>query len=130
MYNVLYHSYCTHEKIVLCIASSGIVSLLLPGGHISHFCLQILLNIHKSLQCNINKNSELGDLLHQVTLLIWDEILIQYRFCFEIVDQILQDIWSNNRLFGDWLIIMGGGFAQIFFVVYQDIRTTIVEACI
>lgn len=30
----LYHHYCTYEKIVLYVTSSGIASLLLLGGHI------------------------------------------------------------------------------------------------
>ncbi len=74
MYSVLCHHYYAHEKIVLCVASSGIASLLLPGGRTSHSRLRIPLNLHESSQCNIDKNSELGDLLRQVTLLIWHEV--------------------------------------------------------
>ena len=130
MYSVLCHHYRSHEKIVLCVASSGIASLLLPGGSTSHSRLRIPLNLHESSQCNINKNSELGDLLHKVTLLIWDEVPMQHRFCFEVVDRMLQDIRSNNRLFGGLPVIMGGDFAQILSVVRRDTRATIVGACI
>ena len=70
LYSVLCHHYRAHEKIVLCVAFSGIASLLLPGGRTSHSCLWIPLNLHESSWCNIGKNSELGDLLRQVTLLI------------------------------------------------------------
>ena len=74
LYSVLYHHYCAHEKIVLYIASSGIASLLLSRGWTSHSRLWIPLNLHKSSQCNIGKNSKRGDLLRQVTFLIWDEL--------------------------------------------------------
>lgn len=74
--NVLCYYYCAYEKIVLCIASSSVISLLLLGGRRSYPCLQIPLNIYKSLQYNIDKNSKLGDFLYQVILLIWDKVLI------------------------------------------------------
>ena len=38
---------------------------------------------------------------------------MQYRFCFEAVDYMLQDIQNNNRLFGGLPVIIGGYFAQI-----------------
>lgn len=60
--------------------------------------------------------------MHQVTLLIWDEIPMQHCFCFKAVDQILQDIKSNNHLFVGLPMIMGGDFAQILLVVCQGTR--------
>ena len=55
LYSVLYYHYCAHEKIVLCVASSGIASLLLPRDQTSHSRLQIPLNLCESSQCNIGK---------------------------------------------------------------------------
>ena len=55
---------------------------------------------------------------------------MQYRFCFEAVDRMLQDIRSDNRLFGVLPMVMGGDFAQILPVVCQGTRATIVGACI
>ena len=130
MYSVLCHHYCAYEKIVLCVASSGIASLLLPGGCTSHSHLQIPLNLHKSSQCNIGKYSELGDLLRQVTLLIWDEVPMQHRFCFKAVDQMLQDIRNNECFFGGLPVIIEGDFAQILPVVRRSTIATIVGACI
>jgi hypothetical protein len=42
-------------KIVLCMASSGIASLLLPGGHTAHSWLKIPIPIHEDSYCNIKK---------------------------------------------------------------------------
>ena len=55
---------------------------------------------------------------------------MQYCFCFEAVDQMLQDIRGDNCLFGDLPMVMGGDFAQILPVVRQGTRATIVGACI
>ena len=55
---------------------------------------------------------------------------MQHRFCFEVVDRMLQDIRSHNRSFGGLPVIMGGDFAQILPVVCQGTRATIVGACI
>ena len=52
---------------------------------------------------------------------------MQHCFCFEAVDRMLQDIRSNDCLFGGLPVIMGGDFAQILPVVR---RATIVGACI
>ena len=61
-------------------------------------------------------------------MLIWDEVPMQYHFCFEAVDRMIQNIRSNNHLFGGLPVIMGGDFAQILPVVRQSTRATIVGA--
>lgn len=55
---------------------------------------------------------------------------MQYPFCFEAIDQILQDIWSNNRFFGSLLMVIRENFAQILLIVCQGTRITIVGAYI
>ena len=130
MYNVLCHHYSAHEKIVLCVASSSIASLLLLEGRIFYSRLRIPLNLHERSQCNISKNSELKDLLHQVTLLIQDKVPMQYRFCFEAVDQMLQDIWNNDCFLGGLPVIMERDLAQILPIVCRGTRATIVGACV
>ncbi|KAG2345172.1 hypothetical protein BDR05DRAFT_832317, partial [Suillus weaverae] len=42
-------------KIVLCVASSGIASLLLPGGCTAHSRFKIPIPIHEDSSCNIKK---------------------------------------------------------------------------
>ena len=130
LYSVLYHYYCAHEKITLCVISFGIASLLLLKGRTSHSWLWISLNFHKSSQCNIDKNLELGDFLHQVTLLIWDEVPIKYRFCFKAVYKMLQDIQNNDCFFEVLWVTIKKDFIQILLVVCQRSRATIVGAYI
>jgi len=61
--------------IVLNVASSGIASLLLPGGKITHstFCIPLLIN--EKSTCNILQGSLRAKLLIETKLIIWDEAL-------------------------------------------------------
>ncbi|XP_072084609.1 uncharacterized protein [Arachis hypogaea] len=57
---------CSERKIVLNVASSGIASLLLPGGRTTHslFCFPIDLN--EESVCNIKKDSQRAELICRV----------------------------------------------------------------
>ncbi|CUS10747.1 unnamed protein product, partial [Tuber aestivum] len=48
-------------------------------------------------------------------LIIWDEVPMQLKYCFEAVSHMLNDIFSigENCLFGNILIVLGGDLAQI-----------------
>ncbi|KAL3656127.1 hypothetical protein CASFOL_000523 [Castilleja foliolosa] len=59
--------------IVLNVASSGIASLLLPGGRTAHSRFGIPLNPHEGSDCNIRKGTPLADLMIRCKLIIWDE---------------------------------------------------------
>ena len=81
VYQTLCHALRAQHLIVLCVASSGIASLLLPGGRTSHSMFQIPVDglSHDSF-CNISKNSQRADMLRQVQLIIWDESVMQHRY--------------------------------------------------
>lgn len=63
LYTALCHHFCAQEKIVLCIASSGIAAELLPGGRTSYFCFQIFLNPHQDFTTMITGTSYAADLM-------------------------------------------------------------------
>lgn len=129
VYNTLCHYFRRQGKIVVCVASSGIASLLLPGGRTSHSRFKIPLNIYPDSVCPIKKNSDLAAMLMQCSLIIWDEVPMQHRHCFEAVSRTLQDICSNfGSLFGGIPVVLGGDFAQIGPVVKNGQRHHIVEA--
>ncbi|SAM09603.1 hypothetical protein [Absidia glauca] len=130
VYNTLCNYWRSKRKIVLCVASSGIASLLLSGGTTSHFRLKIPLKVNETSTCSITKNSKLAELLRMTTLLIWDEVPMQNKSCFETVDRTLRDIRSSNVLFGGLPVVLGGDFAQIPPVVKNGNRSSIVEASI
>jgi hypothetical protein len=74
LYNTLCHRIHADNDIFLCIASFGIASLLLPGGHTAHstFCIPVE-TLCKDSICQIDKNSKHADMLHCIHLIIWDE---------------------------------------------------------
>lgn len=104
--------------IVLCVASSGIASLLLAGGRTAHSRFKIPVeNISSDSTCNINKESPLADMLRRTTLIIWDEAANQHRWAPEAVDRALRDLRNSDRPFGGITVVFGGDFQQILPVV-------------
>jgi hypothetical protein len=47
--------------------------------------------------CNIKKNTHLAELIAQTSLIIWDEALVNRKFCFEALDRSLRDILSDTN---------------------------------
>jgi len=76
LYKCICHYYRSQGKIVLCIVSSGIAALLLPGGRIAYFRFFIPLEINEQSVCHIGKNIQLADFLRQTSSIIWDEVPI------------------------------------------------------
>lgn len=122
--------------IVLNVASSGIASLLLPGGRTAHSTFSIPLNIHADSTCNINQGSPKAKLLLQAKLIIWDEAPMLSKFCFEALDRALRDIMSTQhrgnltRPFGGKAVVLGGDFRQILPIIRQGSREQIVGSAI
>ncbi|POS81667.1 hypothetical protein EPUL_005931, partial [Erysiphe pulchra] len=117
----LYTTLCSYFRakgeVVLCVAPSGIASLLLPNGRTSHSTFRIPLDCDESSRCHIPKQSNLAKLLKRTSLIIWDEVTMQPRYHFDAVDRVLQDIRDNRNLFGGIPVVLGGDFAQILPVV-------------
>jgi hypothetical protein len=130
IYNTLCNYFRSKQMIVACVASSGIASLLLPNGRTSHFLFKIPLLIASDSTCSIRKNSELAEYLRKTDLIIWDEVPMQNKHCFEAVDRALKDIKSCDKLFGGVPVVLGGDFAQIPPVVRNGDRPQIVDASI
>ena len=68
VWNTLAHGCRANGKIVLCVASSGIASVLLPGGRTSHSTFKIPIDLDESSTCNFRKQSPRAELMHQVSL--------------------------------------------------------------
>ena len=130
LYCCLYYYYCLRGKIVLYIASTGIAALLLPSGCTAHSCFQIPINLYEESTCNIFKNLNLAELLCYTSLLIQDEVPMQYYYCFKAVYYMLMDVCFNNSTFGRLPTILGGDFAQILPVVLWGNRVAIIGTCL
>ncbi len=110
-------------KIVLVVASSGIASLLLPGGKTAHSRFKIPLDLHDESTCNITQQMKVAELVCKVDLIIWDEAPMMHRRAFEAVDRTLRDLMqlddaqATEKIFGGKTMVLGGDFRQILPVV-------------
>lgn len=78
LYTALYYHLRAQGKTVLCIASSGIASLLLPYGRTSHSTFGIPLALHEESTCAVTLRSTQARVLAGVDLIIWDEAPMQH----------------------------------------------------
>lgn len=134
MWKTLASGLRSRDNIVLNVASSGIASLLLPGGRTAHSKFAIPVPTFENSTCNIHQGSELAELLKVTKLIIWDEASMAHKFCFEALDKSLRDImsYSNNANspFGGKVIVFGGDFRQILPVILRGSRSDIINATI
>ncbi|QRV79981.1 ATP-dependent DNA helicase PIF1 [Ceratobasidium sp. AG-Ba] len=131
LYKALCDKLRSEGRFVICVASSGIASLLLPGGRTSHSRFNIPIQIHDASTCSIDKQSDLAQLIRQTKLIIWDEVPMQHRFCAEAFNRTCQDICSNpDQLFGGITVVFGGDFRQILPVIPHGEPEQIIAACL
>ena len=129
VYNTLCHQLRSEGAIILCVASSGIVALLLKGGHTAHSMFKIPVeDIHSESMCAVTKESHLAGLLRLAKLIIWDEATMQLRYAFEAVDHTCRDVRNSEQPFGGITVVFGGDFQQILPVVVKGSREDIVSA--
>ncbi|KAJ7042292.1 PIF1-like helicase-domain-containing protein, partial [Mycena alexandri] len=71
VYKTACHLLRSEEQIVLCVASSGIAALILPGGRTSYSVFKIPIDgLNAESFCSIPKNSQRADLLRRTVLII------------------------------------------------------------
>ncbi|XP_058766740.1 uncharacterized protein LOC131640353 [Vicia villosa] len=135
MWKTLSAALRSKKKIVLPVASSGIASLLLPGGRTAHSRFRIPIPTLENSICNIEKQDDLAGLLKMTDLIIWDEAPMANKFCFESLDKSLRDIMSgiphaSKKVFGGKVVVFGGDFRQILPVIPRGTRSDIIHATI
>lgn len=129
VYNTVCNTVRSHGWIVLCVASSGIASLLLCGGRTAHSMFKIPLSLSPESMCPVRKEGRLAELIRNTRLIIWDEITMQHRYAAEAVDRTCRDILgAPDRPFGGITVVFGGDFQQILPVVPRGSREDIVSA--
>jgi hypothetical protein len=123
-------------KSAIAVASSGITTLLLPGGgRTPHSRFKIPLDIKQNLMCSIKK-THLLELICQTSLIVWDEAPVNHKYCFEVLDWSLRDIVSDsdpsaqNKLFGGITVALGGDFRQTLPVIQNSTKQQTLQTCI
>ncbi|XP_074301616.1 uncharacterized protein LOC141633018 [Silene latifolia] len=130
IWRTLYAALRCAGDIVLPVASSGIASLLLPGGKTAHPTFRIPLTPTESSTCEIRPGTELAEIIRPTKLIIWDEAPMVNPFCFEALDRSLQDILRSEKSFGCKVMVFGGDFRQIIPVIPKGSREEIVHSAI
>ena len=131
LYETICHAVRAEGIIILCVASTGLACLLLPGGQTAHSMFKIPIDsLDSDSVCNIPKESLRADLLRMAEAVIFDECLMTHRHCFEALDRTFQDLRNCQKRFGGLTMIFGGDFQQILPVVPKGSRADIVNACL
>ena len=91
MSNTLTHYFRREYKIVLCVASSGIVSLLPIGSRTVHSRFKVPL-VLTDVSCTIKRGSPEAALCQEAVLKVWDETAMQEHLISSSVDKALQHI--------------------------------------
>ncbi|KAL5720524.1 DNA helicase [Ranunculus cassubicifolius] len=107
----------SENKIVLAVASSGIASLLLPGGRTGHSRFKIPLDVDEYTTCCISKGTHLAELISRADLILWGEAPMCNKHVFETVDRTFRDILEkDDKFFGGKTVLLGGDFRQVIFL--------------
>ncbi|KAF8080430.1 hypothetical protein N665_0945s0006 [Sinapis alba] len=116
--------------VVLNVASSGIASLLLPGGGTAHSRFGIPLNPDKFSSCTMVHGSDQANLVREASLIIWDEAPMMNKYCFEALDRRMSDIVGKHitKPFGGNVVVFGGDFRQVLHVINGAERAEIILA--
>jgi len=117
-----------NRRVALCVASSGIASLLLDGGRTAHSRFKIPIPVFDMSTCNIKKGSLLHDVLKQTGIIIWDEVPMQHKYAIEALDRTLRDVLGVQKPFGGITVLFGGDFRQTLPVVQRGSRHQVLEA--
>lgn len=119
---------CSHlrpqERLVLCVASTGIAGLQLPGGWTAHSMFKLPLeekNVHGSM-CNISAESQRAEVLRKCDLIVWDEIPMSHRFSIEALNLTLQDLMDNTLLMGGKTVLFSGDLGWACCKIWRTYR--------
>ena len=114
LYHTVSQYYHSRNQSVICVASSGIAALRLLGGRTSHSMFKIPIEIDSQSMCGLKPRDEfVRTVLRHVTLIIWDEVLVQHQDCFAAVDRTFRDLLKVDALFAGIPALFGDDFTQI-----------------
>ena len=104
-------------EVALCVASSGIASLLLEGGRTAHSTFKTPIPVIETSIAGIKKNTQMHQVLERTKIIIWDEVPMQHKHAVASVDQLLRDLLGKDVPFGGITVVFGGDFHQTLPVV-------------
>lgn len=94
------------------MATTGIASILLPGGRTAHSSFALDVPLRSDSESRINTHSTAAKLLKQVHVFILDEAPMTLKYGLECISNKMKEIMKNNLPFGGKIMLLGGDFRQ------------------
>jgi hypothetical protein len=108
LYRALLETVRSQNKLVVATTTSGVAASIMPGGRTAHSRFKIPLTLDNKQGCGFTKQCGTAKLLHQASLIIWDEASMIKRQAVEALDYSMCDIMGQNDLpFGGKTIVFG-----------------------
>lgn len=119
-------------NIALATASSGNAATLLHGGRTAHSTLKLPfdLTLDEECCCNVDKGSDLAQVLQRCRLLILDEITMIHKNALNAIHTMLRDIRKSDKLFGGLTVVLAGDFRQTLPIIPKGSAVDEVAACV
>ena len=92
LYRALLAKVRSTDRIVVATATFGIAASIMPGGRTAHSRFKIPIKVEDNFVSNFTKQSGTATLLHEVSLIIWDEVAMTQRQAVETLERSLRDI--------------------------------------
>ena len=117
LYTIIIRTLKSIGRSCICVAWTGIASLLLPDGTTVHNRFKLPLSISKTTVLNIKGQSKEADEIRNATAILWDEATMASAVALDAIDKGIRDIMNTDKPFGGKLILLGGDFRQVLPVV-------------
>ncbi|KAL7085708.1 hypothetical protein ACP275_14G295400 [Erythranthe tilingii] len=130
LYRALLAYVRSRGNIALAVATSGVAASLLPGGRTAHSRFNLPFDLDDKPIGKVSKQSNLGKMIVEAGLIIWDEATMANRHSIESLDAVLRDLCDASLPFGGKLVLLGGDFRQTLPVVVRGSRESTIGACI
>ena len=118
----------SQKKIAIAMASSGIASLLLPGGRTVHSRLKVPIKLDDASVCNVTPRSQVAELIRQTEIILWDEAPMAHRNMLEAINRTFKDIMGNDSIFGGKVMVCMGDFRQTLPIIRRASKAVVVRA--
>uniref|UniRef100_A0AC34FHG3 ATP-dependent DNA helicase n=1 Tax=Panagrolaimus sp. ES5 TaxID=591445 RepID=A0AC34FHG3_9BILA len=130
LYNNLINYCKAHGKKVVACASTGIAATLLKNGMTAHSAFFIPNDIDHETAPKITAQSNKGQWLQDVELIIIDEVSMLHKNLLKYIDRTLQELKGNRYLFGGAVVLIGGDWKQLTPVIPKAYPNEVIDASV
>ena len=119
-----------HESIIVfAIIFLNIAITFFDDYFIVHFRFKFFLNTINENTCNIKKNNDRCEFIKKIKLIFWNEIFMQRKWNFMIVNKIFFDFCDVDEIivFEKKIVCFCENFKQCFFVVVNKSRNIVIN---